>query len=407
MKSITIRLACFLLASVISLVAIVCLPALRQSLSQAAMIGARDSANFSQRMPRIAVALTSGPEGQTDTFQESITTKLKGGAEVVKVSSGDAASVAQQNECDYVLHTEYTITKGGGGLGKKIDVTDDVLGILKTGGLPIGRKTQKKVGDASKTTDTVRKVKNVLNIQPNDKVTLKHRLISLMTSREVTNAFSEIAESESQVVEKLSSAVANDVLVTAKVGGGGGNNYAATAKPKQTAPDADEGPKEAPRSEKSGPERKANSCAASAADVGDLNGLRLGMTEAQLKALVAPTSKLKPGAFTPNAAGVAEVTLTPRETRTPKNFVGYQTMAIKLVEGKVAMISIKYVESYDIEDFAGAAGEKLKLPDAWEIQSGEAIMKCQGFDLRLSSGEQTLTLTDTSAFEKKKAKPRI
>jgi len=335
MKSITINLACFAFTSIVSLVAMVCLTALQQSLSQAAMIDVHDSANFSQHMPRIAVALTSGPEGQTDTFQESITMKLNGVIEVVKVSSNDAASVAQQNECDYVLHTEYTITKGGNSLGKKADITDDVLGVLKNSGLPISRKTQKKIGAASKTNDTIRKVKNVLNIQPNDKVTLKHRLVSLMTLREVTNTFSETAESESQVIEKLSSAVANDVLVTAKVGGRGGNNYATTTKPKKTALDADEGPKETPGSEKGGPERKANSCGASAADVGDLNGLRIGMTKAELKDLVAPKSKLKPGAFITNAAGVAEVTLTPRETRTPKRiamFLQFQFFDTRLPE---------------------------------------------------------------------------
>jgi hypothetical protein len=406
MKSITIKRACFTFAAIISSIAIVWLTTLQQSLSQAAMIEAR-GANFSQRMPRIAVALTSGPEGQTDTFQEKISTKLRGGTfEVVKVSGGDANSVARQNECDYVLHTEYAITRSGIGLGQAIDTTANVLDVLKIGKLPGGRKTQKTMKDASDATNTVRKVKNVLNIQRNDKVTLKHRLISLTTASEVTKTFLEVAHSEGQVIEKLSNAVANDVLANARAGGGG-DNITTWAVAKQMPPGADEGPKDSSHKEKTTPERRANSCAASAADLGDLNGLRLGMTEVELRGLVAPTARLKPGAFAPNAAGIAEVMLTPGETRTPKKFTVYQTITFNIVEGRVAMISIKYIEPYGIEDFAEAAGEKLKLPNAWEIQSGEAAMKCQGFDVRLSSGAQTLMLIDTSAFENKKKKPRI
>lgn len=361
------------------------------------------------RQPVIAIARTEGVDGDPQVFQEKIADRLKGGsATVYKVNGADPTAEAKANECDYLLITKLRVNGKPIPLGKLINKSHEGAKILDQARLPKWmRKGKVIIQDTERTADLARGLKNVLSIKPRDKVTFTHSLVAVATQSEVTQgAFNEPAESEEQVVDKVVTQVVQNVLVNTRNGRGANKTEASRFIPRESQP---EEPK-ASSSDVGGSSNTVGSskpvCTASIDVLPMIRGLRLGMTEAEVRKLIPPTSRLKAsGGSTSNSDGVAEITITPQQTLRPENFSGYKSMDFKLIEGKVAHLSIHYADdamSGDVKEFASLTAERLKLPTAWEFDQTDATMKCQGVEISLSATSKTITLTDVDTFERKK-----
>jgi hypothetical protein len=361
-------------------------------------------ASFPQsRRARIAIARTAGIDGdqRAQVFQEKFLDKLAASAEVFKVESDNpaqASSNAKDNECEYVLLTEFSVNGHAVKVGEFIDKTDEVSKTVdKTEKPGFLKKMKGKISDTTKTVTMARSVKKILNIQPKDKVKLTHRLISIASSREVTGrTFEEVATTEEQVVSKLVDSVVGDVLT------GLGNPGANPTAPESAVANKTPGENESKTTGKTA----EPVCAATSAELADIRGLRLGMTEPEVRKLIARSSKFKaPNFYSARTDSGSEITLTRSDLLTPSKFEGYQTITFKLVEKKVTALSIKYADQFapnNIQEFAAGIGESLKLPNAWAFQENEAKIQCQDASVQISVVNKTLTLTSVTASDNNK-----
>jgi hypothetical protein len=134
--------------------------------------------------------------------------------------------------------------------------------------------------------------------------------------------------------------------------------------------------------------------------VPELLGFRLGMTKEQVKALVPQTKFGRTDDF-----GVSKTTINPffDSTIDKTKFVSVRSVSLDFLDEQLTSIWIGYDETYKVQvvdEFASAASQSLKLPNAWSPWKGRGKqMRCDGFQLTVSTvaGGPSFRLLDLSA----------
>ncbi len=133
----------------------------------------------------------------------------------------------------------------------------------------------------------------------------------------------------------------------------------------------------------------------------ELRGFRLGMTFAQVKAIV---PQIQFGRA--DEIGVTKTSINPlydpRFDRVA--FADVRTISFDFLDGKLTTFWIGYEASFKwqtVDDFVGGISNSLKVPASWSPKRGGQQLQCVGFTIFVSliAGSPSVRLSDDAADE--------
>lgn len=166
----------------------------------------------------------------------------------------------------------------------------------------------------------------------------------------------------------------------------------------------------------------ATQCPLTLAQLPSFRGLRLGMSEAEVRKLFAAHSKygntgvwnsadqhlhlcVRGCATTPSADEDSD-----EQAAEPALFSGISAVHFALGQGRVEQLTIYFEDGAipaDAVESAVAIGRTLGLPPTWRTNRHLAVMQCRGFRVRIEGqGENKLALLVTEAAEPMQAVKR-